>query len=342
VRFTARLSAALPWTLSVTDSAGNRIAGGGGTGTALDWTWDATAAAQGTYAWTMEAGPAVLPARGTVGAKPAALAIANAAAVPAVISPNADGFDDTGLVTFRLTAPATVTATLVDAAGNTVATVATGQRPAGEQRFSVAVDGVADGLYTVVLRARGATSEVIARVPVAVNRTLGYVEAFQRVFSPNGDGRLDTLGLGFLLLKPAQVRVRVLRQRKWVANAFKGPLSDGGQTITWDGKKPQGRLRDGEYEAEVIATNEVGSVSQRTPFSVDTTAPSLRLYSVQPLRVRVLEPVRLTIQLNGKWTTIDRKRPGLVPIPRPAVLRKLRVVARDAAGNASAPLTYRR
>jgi N-acetylmuramoyl-L-alanine amidase len=342
VRFTARLSAALPWTVAVTDSAGNRIAGGGGTGTAVDWTWDATAAAHGTYAWTMEAGPAVLPARGTVGAKPAALAIANAAAVPAVVSPNADGFDDTGLVTFRLTAPATVTATLVDAAGNTVATVGTGQRTAGEQRLSVAVDGVPDGLYTVVLRARGATSEVTARVPVAVNRTLGYVKASQRVFSPNGDGRLDTIDLGFLLLRPARVRVRVLRGGKWVANVFRGTLSDGGQTIPWDGKKAHGRLRDGDYEAEVIATNELGSVSQRAPFSVDTTAPSLRLYSVQPLRVRVLEPVRLAIQVNGKWTTIDRKRPGLVPIPRPEVLRKLRIVARDAAGNASAPLTYRR
>src|SRR5215210_4065872 len=123
VRFTGRLSTALPWTVSVTDSGGNRVAGGGGTGAAVDWTWDATAAAAGTYAWTIEAGPAVLPARGTVGAKPAALAITHAAAIPSVVSPNADGFDDTGLISFRLSAPATVTATLVDAAGTTVATV---------------------------------------------------------------------------------------------------------------------------------------------------------------------------------------------------------------------------
>jgi hypothetical protein len=284
----------------------------------------------------------VLPARGTVGARPAALAITSAAALPTILSPNADGFDDTGLVSFKLSAPASVTATLVDAAGATVATVGTGSRPAGEQRLSFAVDNLGDGAYSIVLRARGATTEVTARVPVVVNRTLGFVAASERVFSPNGDGRLDTIDLSFVLLRPADVRIRVVRGGKWVANVFRGQVGSGGQTVPWDGKKPHGRLRDGDYEAEVIARNELGSVSQRVPFSVDTTAPSLRLYTLRPLRVRVLEPVRLTIQLNGRWTTIDRKRPGLVPIPRPAVLSKLRVVARDAAGNASAPLTYRR
>ena len=340
VRFTARLSTALPWTVTVTDSAGNRIAGGSGTGTAVDWTWDATTVAQGAYGYTIGAGPTVLPARGTVGAKPAALAITKAVAIPAVVSPNADGFDDAGLVSFRLAMPAAVTATLLDGAGSTVATIGTGQRAAGEQRFAFSADGLVDGAYTILLRARG-TTEVTARVPLRVNRTLGYVAAPQRVLSPNGDGRLDSIDFGFLLLKPAQVRIRILRNGYWAATVFKGGLAGGGQTVPWDGEKPQGRLRDGAYEAEVTARNELGAVSQRAPFSVDTTPPALRLYSVQPLRVQVLEPVLLTVQLNGKWSTIDRKRPGVVPIPATTV-RKLRVVARDAAGNAGPPLIYRR
>jgi hypothetical protein len=296
--------------------------------------------APGTYAYTIDAGPTVLPAKGTVGAKPAALAITKAVATPAVVSPNADGFADGGLVSFRLTAPATVTVTLLDGAGSTVATIGAGQRAAGPQRFPFAADGLGDGAYTILLRARG-TTEVTARVLLRVNRTLGYVAAPQRVFSPNGDGRLESIDLGFLLVKPAEVRIRILRNGKWAANVFKGPLAGGGQTVPWDGKKPQGRLRDGDYEAEVIAKNELGTVSQRAPFSVDTTPPTVRLYSVRPLRVRVLEPALLTVQLNGKWSTIDRKRPGVVPIPSTTV-RKLRVVARDAAGNAGPPLIYRR
>jgi hypothetical protein len=341
VRFTARLSSSLPWTVTVTDSAGNRVAGGGGTGTAVDWTWDATVAVQGTYSYSIDAGPTVLPARGTFGAKASVLAITAATADPAVISPNADGFDDTGQVSFKLTAPATVTATVVDANGVTVATVGTGSRPAGAAKFSFAVDSLGDGAYTLVLRARGSPGDVTARVPLVVNRTLGYVAASPAVFSPNGDGRLDSIGFGYMLVKPAEVRLRVVRNGEWVANVFKAQLAGGGpQTLSWDGKKPGGLLRDGDYEVEVTAKNELGSVSQRAPFAVDTTPPTVRLFSVQPLRVRVLEPVRLTIKLNGKWSTIDRKRPGLVPIPATTV-RTLRVVVRDDAGNASPPLTYR-
>jgi hypothetical protein len=127
-----------------------------------------------------------------------------------------------------------------------------------------------------------------------------------------------------------------------VANVFKGPLGESGHPVFWDGKKPHGRLGDGDYEVEVTATNELGSSFQRAAFSVDTRPPSVRLYSLRPLRVRVLEPVRLIVQLNGRWSAIDRKRAGLVPIPVPAVVRSLRVVAQDAAGNRSEPLSYRR
>ena len=262
----------------------------------------------------------MLPARGTFGAKPAALAITGAEADPAVVSPNADGFDDSGVVSFKLERPATVTATVVDAGGTTVATVGTGSRPAGRGAFTFAADALGDGAYTVVLRARGATADVTARVPMLVNRTLGYVTAAAPVFSPNGDGRFDSLDLGFLLTKPAEVRIRIVRNGQVGRQRRQGrQVGAGAQTVAWDGKKPGGRLRDGAYEAEVIARNEVGSVSQRVPFTVDTTAPVLRLFSVQPLRVRVLEPVRLSIKLNGKWSTIDRDRPGLVPIPATTV-----------------------
>src|SRR5439155_6497709 len=55
VRFTARLSAALPWTVTVTSAAAAVVAQGSGTGTAVDWTWDATLAPPGKYTWTIAA-----------------------------------------------------------------------------------------------------------------------------------------------------------------------------------------------------------------------------------------------------------------------------------------------
>jgi hypothetical protein len=66
VRFTGRLSSPLPWTVSVTGPDGAVAAQGVGAGTSIDWTWDATAAPDGRYAWSMQATGDVLPASGTV------------------------------------------------------------------------------------------------------------------------------------------------------------------------------------------------------------------------------------------------------------------------------------
>jgi hypothetical protein len=344
VRFTGRLSSALPWTVTVTDSAGNRLAAGSGTGTAVDWTWDATAAPPGAYGWAIEAGPTVRAARGTVGGRAAALSVQQAAAEPAVISPNGDGFADTSTISFVLGAPATVGAQLLDAGGNAVATLlAPEPRTAGDQTVRLVPDAVPDGAYTVAITAQnGGGRQVSAQVPVVITRALGYVGASAVALSPNGDGRADRLSFSFLLGTSASVRVRIVRGTAWVTNLVSGPRTPGEHAVEWDGRKPHGRLRDGDYEVEVTATTELGAVSQRAAFSVDTRPPAIRLFSLRPLRVRVLEPVRLIVQLNGRWRTIDRRRPGLVPIPAPAVVRTLRVVAEDAAGNRSEPLTYRR
>ena len=39
IRFTARLSSALPWSVVVTDAAGVELGRGEGTGSTVDWTW---------------------------------------------------------------------------------------------------------------------------------------------------------------------------------------------------------------------------------------------------------------------------------------------------------------
>src|SRR5439155_27274697 len=56
VRFTARLSTALPWRVAV--ASGERlVARGGGFGPAVSWTWDSRRASRALrYTWTIEAG----------------------------------------------------------------------------------------------------------------------------------------------------------------------------------------------------------------------------------------------------------------------------------------------
>jgi hypothetical protein len=210
---------------------------------------------------------------------------------------------------------------------------------------SVEVDGstLADGSYTVVVRARGGDGgEVESFVPLSVSRLLGIVTATPSVFSPNGDGRRDRLDIGFDLTAPASVRIRIVRAGRWIATPLtSSPLQAGSQTLAWDGARTAGRLRDGAYEAVVEATAEIGTSSFAVPFGVDTTAPSIRVVSLRPLLVQVSEPAVLRLTLDGVPIRREVKRPRVVRIARRARLRRVRIVAWDAAGNVSTPVVKR-
>ena len=65
VRFTARVSSAVPWTVTVTDPLHLVVASGSGTGTGVDWTWDASHVVPGRYSYTIGAG-----GTGTTAARP--------------------------------------------------------------------------------------------------------------------------------------------------------------------------------------------------------------------------------------------------------------------------------
>jgi hypothetical protein len=65
VRFTARLSEALPWTVTVSDQTGSALATGSGSGTAVDWTWTPQPALGRAAVFTISA-PGVRAATGPV------------------------------------------------------------------------------------------------------------------------------------------------------------------------------------------------------------------------------------------------------------------------------------
>jgi hypothetical protein len=339
VRFTARLSAAAPWTVTVTDEAGQTVASGSGSADVVDWTWDATAAAPGAYAWTI-ATPGARSAAGTLG-RVGTLGITRVGADPSAVTPNGDGVDDAATIAYSLGAPATVTATLVDPAGATVATLFSEPRGAGEQQFSFTAENVADGSYTIVITAAANGRSVTGRVRVLVNRTLSAFAASRPAFSPNGDGRLDTLPFRFSLAQPATVRLRILRDGKWVATpTLPTSLQPGPQTLTWDGSKRVGRAPEGIYQAELTATNAVGSVKQLVPFTVDRTPPSLRLLSRSPrLRIRLSEAADVVVTADGARTVARKRGAGVVVLPRSA--RVVRAIAYDRAGNRSRVLSAR-
>jgi hypothetical protein len=115
-------------------------------------------------------------------------------------------------------------------------------------------------------------------------------------------------------------------------------LPAGGQQLTWDGARSSGLLRDGAYDAVVEVTDAVGTVSYAAPFVVDTKPPQVRFVPGKGIRLSVSEPASLTVRVDGRLVRRDVARAGVVRIPSSGTVTRVRVVARDAAGNESAPV----
>ena len=343
VRFTARASTTLPWAV-VVKRGGVEVARGAGTGTSIDWTWDASGASPATYTWSISAG-AARTASGTVraGLNTTELAILEPSASPDGITPNGDGQADEALLSYTLTTAANVTVAIT-AAEQTIATVIDRVWTApGAHSVTLDGTGLPDGLYSVVVSARtpGGT-EVVQSLPLTVSRTLGLVSTAPSAFSPNGDGRADRLAIGFMLNAPATVTVKVLREGRWVASLLQPTtFAAGPERVVWDGSRSVGTLADGTFSAVVEVTDEVGTVAFATPFVVDTTAPRLSLLPGRRLRVEVSEPVTLKIWINGQLQSREIQRARVLVIPWAEPVRRVRAVAWDSAGNVSAPAVWR-
>jgi hypothetical protein len=343
VRFRARLSNPIPWRVAVSDALGVEVARGTGTGTDIDWTWDSTLAGPGAYRWEIAGGPSLRGVSGSLGGlvaqPPLALAFTGASLDPETLTPNDDGQADAGTVTYTLTAPASVSATLLDTVGAVVAELLPPtRRQAGESTLAFDPVEVADGAYTVLLQARGDDgTQVSTSITAFVTRTLGAARVTPAAFSPNGDGRADRLQVSFELGAPALVSVRVLREGRWVATPLVGERGPGPVTVSWDGAKRVGRSRDGSYAAIVEATDAVGTAHIELPFLADTRAPEVRVVSREPLRLWVSEPARLTLRVDGNAHRFDMRRTGVTRVPGVRRARSVRAVAWDAAGNVSLP-----
>jgi hypothetical protein len=331
VRFTARLSSSAAWAVTVRDESGTIVGSGAGTGTRVDWTWDATTASPDQqYSWAISA-PEARSATGTLGAVLPPLALREAKLAPALVTPNGDGRSDRARLTYVLTRQAIVTATVLDSSGATVQALFKKLRRPGTQTFEWGNVRVPDGRYRISLSARDAAgTEAQVLVPVVVDRTLAGPRASYRAISPNGDGRQDSLVLRYRLNASARVDVSIVAGTTMVATVFAGDLGIGPQRLTWDGSG----LPDGRYAVVVSATDSLLTVRQSVRVMLDRVAPVLRLVSFRRLRFWVSEPARVSLVLDGRLRRVQVARAGYfrVAAPRP---RSLVAFAQDPAGNRS-------
>ncbi len=321
VRFRARLTEPLPWTVAVTDSLGTPVASGSGTSQEIDWTWDASTAAAASYTWTIAAGNSVRAATGTIGTAPVALAIKSLTATPRTITDSTD-------ISYTLTAPATVTATLRSADGRDVAVLFTQQHQPGKQTFRFTAASIPEGSYQIVLTAVNGTTSVTASVAVLVDRT---VRRF--VAAPPVANREVTFT--FELVRPAFARLDVARAGKTIAPVYSGSLPLGPQTVAWS----VAGTKDGKYAGVLTTTGEVGSATRTMLFRIDTTPPRLRAVSFRTLRFWVSEAATIRLVVNGK-RVVQKVRAGSFSF-RHGQVRSVRIVAQDAAGNLSRTLRFR-
>jgi flagellar hook assembly protein FlgD len=336
IRFTAKLSSSLPWTVTVTDPRAAVVATRSDIGTSVDWTWDSKLAVPGVaYTWTISLGATVRPAVGVLGGKLASLALANLKVSP----PALDGsIFPSATVTYTLSVPATVTAELVDVSGVVTATLFAQTQAAGAQSFVFTPTGFPDGNYTIRVTARDAIGrQAQASAPVAISRALLAFAANGKIVSPNGDGRRDAVIFRFLLAQPVAATL-TLATSEASFPLLSAQLGTGTQSFAFTGTAADGSpVPDGEYQATLTA----GAVTQSLPLTIDRVPPIVSLVSVSPLRLQVAEHVTVIATINGRLVRAS-VRPGVFRLARRQKVRSLRVVVRDAAGNESLPVTYRR
>ncbi len=346
VRFTARLSTAESWTVTVTRRDGSIAASGSGTGSAVAWTWDATAAAPGSYTWRIAAGLA-RPASGRLGADPPPpLSLESVRADPAVVSPNGDRVADRSVIRFRLTVPASVTVYVRDAGGKRVATISPVRAfPAGPS--SVVWNGgrlgggaLVDGRYTVQVEATAGAEQAARTLRVVIDRTLGLLRANPSLFSPNGDRRRDTAAIDFTLARSAVVQVRIFRGSSLMTTLLSKSLAAGPHSLVWNGRRHGRVVTDASYRAVVTATTVLGTRTLAANLATDTTRPrisrarAVRLRSGTRVRFVLSEPAVVRLWLGGRGFTV-RASAGRSIVWRRVPRGPVRIVAWDRAANAS-------
>jgi flagellar hook assembly protein FlgD/fibronectin type 3 domain-containing protein len=125
------------------------------------------------------------------------------------------------------------------------------------------------------------------RIPVIINPAvvglISYLDATPTPFSPNGDGKLDSLSVRYGLLNSATIDLEIWSTDsvpalvKTIVN--NSAATAGAAVNTWDGTNNAGqKAPDGNYVAKLtafaIAPNS-GSETEQTQFALDNTPPTV-------------------------------------------------------------------
>ena len=138
------------------------------------------------------------------------------------------------------------------------------------------------------------------------------------------------------------MRLRILKEGKWVATLVGGPLEPGPQTVEWDGAKRFGRLLDGAYDAVLEVDRRGGDRLGHAAVRLGHAAAGRAGDAAVPaadLGERARPPDDSRRQPEPRLR--DAKAAGVAAIPNAPRKGSIRAVAWDAAGNVSLPAIRR-
>ena len=168
-----------------------------------------------------------------------------------VLSPNADGVDDTQTLAYKLVRQSTISATLAGPGGAAIP-LDSGSRAPGVYRFNWNGAGQSEGAWAFkVVADDDLGRHSTADRQFSLNNTLGFLSA-------RASGR--RVVASFKLARSARVALRIETPGGAIVRTLPGrALSAGDATVSWSG-------RPGSYVLSVTATNDVGAVELTAPF----------------------------------------------------------------------------
>jgi N-acetylneuraminic acid mutarotase/flagellar hook assembly protein FlgD/prenyltransferase beta subunit len=281
---------------------------------------------------------------------------------PVWISPNADGSQDEAAIGFALSEDASVDISVVDGQENVVRTLAQGANLTFGT-YSYAWDGtdddggVEEGAFKILITATDAAgntrhAECLIGVDVSASQVSDYALS-DEVFSPNGDGSLDSIEVSFNASEAGIASLELFDgSGKDLGKAVPAvSLAEGPCVLTWDGKVDGSFLGvEGTFELELRFNDRAGNPapSLRAPIGLDISAPTMTL----PVASVSEGPVRM-VTVSAKVIGADLVRAAfagqeldmvlqngiytaLFPCPSQPGTYNVTIRAEDRAGNRAA------
>ncbi len=185
-------------------------------------------------------------------------------------SPNADTRQDTIRISGRFSETATWRLTFAGAAGVVAEAAGSGTTFAAAWNGTTGGTTVPDGRYAWTLTGSDGWGNppvtrtgtvVVDTVAPALDPTVAGATAAVPTLSPNGDGKADTLALGYSTNEPGAIDLTIANTAATVVRTTSTSAKGGAGTVSWDGRNGSGAVvPDGAYTARIAPRDVAGNV----------------------------------------------------------------------------------